>query len=309
MPRKVILDMDPGVDDAMGLCLALADPSLDVVAVTASGGNVSPRQATLNVQTIIEQVDPPRWPRIGAATPDQVLRTDARHLVGEDGFCGAHFNVAELHNRHTSVKVLADEIRASPGELTIIATGPLSNLASVLQAEPDLATEIGHLIILGGSVGGPGNITAAAEFNIYCDAESARQVFRSHVTKTIVPIDVSRRVMLELDVMDRLKKQSGRTAAFLAKILPGAFRLQRQWLGVEALYIHDVVAVVAAIRPELFTTEPMHGDVETCGELTLGATVFDRRRVSDNRPNMEVAIDLDVRGVKDFIAQTLAAAS
>ncbi len=89
MPRKVILDMDPGYDDAVALCLALASEELDVVAVTATGGNVGPRQASRNVQAIIEQVDPPRWPRIGSASTEQILRTDARHLHGDDGLCGA----------------------------------------------------------------------------------------------------------------------------------------------------------------------------------------------------------------------------
>lgn len=307
MPRKVILDMDPGVDDAVALCVALAEPEFELLAVTATGGNVGPKQATLNVQTIIEQVDPARWPRIGAATPDQLLRTDARHLMGPDGFCGANFPVAELHNRHTSIKVLSDEIRGAAGEVTVIATGPLSNIASVLQADPDLATEIGHLIILGGTVAGPGNITPAAEFNIFCDAESARQVFQSPVTKTLIPVDVSSQVMLGLDVLEKLKRSSSRTAQFLSKILPNAYRMQRQVLGLEALAVHDVVAVTAAMHPKLFTTEPLHGDVETAGELTHGATVFDRRIVTDSRPNMDVAVDIDADGVLRYILGRLEA--
>lgn len=308
MPRKVILDMDPGVDDAVALCLALAEPALDVVAVTATGGVVAPRQATLNVQTVIEQVDPPRWPRIGAALADQELRTDGRRLFGDNGFCGAHFEVSELHNRHNSIKVISDEVRKAPGQVTIVATGPLSNLAALLRAEPDIATEIGHLIVLGGTVEGPGDVTPAAQFNIYCDAESARLVFRSPVTKTLIPLDVSRRVMLGFDVLDRLSKRESRTARFLSKILPGAYRTHRQLLGIEGLYVHDVVAMVATMHPELFTTEPMHGDVETVGELTHGATVFDRRRVTENRPNMEVAVDIDAPAVLDVILRGLEAA-
>lgn len=308
MPRKVILDMDPGVDDAIALCVALAEPQIELLAVTATGGNVAPKQATRNVQTIIEQVDPPRWPRIGAASADQLLRTDARHLMGVDGLCGVDFPVAELHNRHPSIKVLSDEIRGAAGEVTVVATGPLSNIATLLKAEPDLATEIGHLIILGGTHSGPGNITPAAEFNIYCDAESARQVFQSPVTKTLIPVDVSSEVMLELDVLERLKQSESRTARFLAKILPNAFRMQRQVLGLEALAVHDVVAVTAAVRPDLFTTEPLHGDVETAGELTHGATVFDRRNVTSARPNMDVAVELQVDGVLQYILGRLEAA-
>ncbi|HJQ79092.1 MAG TPA: nucleoside hydrolase, partial [Lacipirellulaceae bacterium] len=163
MARRVILDMDPGIDDAVALCLALGDPSLDVVAVTATGGVITPDQATINVQAIVEQLDPPRWPRLGSASSEQILRCDARHLFGPDGLCGAHFAVAQRHHRHPSVKVICDEVRAAPGEVTIIATGPLSNIAAALQQQPDLAELIGHLIILGGTLAGPGNVTAAAE--------------------------------------------------------------------------------------------------------------------------------------------------
>ena len=185
MAKKVILDVDPGIDDAVAICLALADPSLDVLAITAVGGNVQPDQATRNVHTIIEQLDPPRWPRLGAASSERMLRVDARHLFGTDGFCGAHFPVAELHHQRPSVKVISDEVRGAPGEVTIIATGPLSNIAAALQQQPDLAEMIGQLVILGGTVSGPGNVTPTAEFNVYCDAEAARDVFRSPVTKTI----------------------------------------------------------------------------------------------------------------------------
>ncbi|MEX0611085.1 MAG: nucleoside hydrolase, partial [Pirellulales bacterium] len=174
MARKVILDMDPGFDDAVALCLALSEPALDVVAVTATGGTVSPDQATINVQAIVEQLDPPRWPRMGSAASDQILRADGRHLFGANGLCGAHFAVAQRHHRHSSVKVICDEVRSAPGEVTIVATGPLTNIAAALQQQPDLASIIGHLIILGGTIAGPGNVTAAAEFNIYCDAEAAR---------------------------------------------------------------------------------------------------------------------------------------
>ena len=114
MARKVILDVDPGIADAIALCMALFDPRLDVVAVTATGGNVGPKQATLNVQALVEQLDPQRWPRVGAADPEQLLVTDGRDLWGEDGLCGADFRVAELHHRHSAVKLISDEIKSIP---------------------------------------------------------------------------------------------------------------------------------------------------------------------------------------------------
>jgi inosine-uridine nucleoside N-ribohydrolase len=128
MARKVILDVDPGIDDAVAVALALFDPRLDVLAVTATGGNVAPQQATLNIQTIVEQLDPPRLPRLGAAPLDSPLPEDGRQLHGSDGLGNAGFPVAELHNMHPAEKVLCDEVRAAPEEVTIIASGPLTNI-------------------------------------------------------------------------------------------------------------------------------------------------------------------------------------
>jgi inosine-uridine nucleoside N-ribohydrolase len=297
MARKVILDMDPGIDDAVALCVALGEPSLDVVAVTATGGAVTPERSTLNVQAIVEQLDPPRWPRLGAAASDQILRLDGPHLFGSDGLCGVHFPVAQRHHRHSSVKVICDEARTAPGEVTIVATGPLSNIAAALQQQPDLASIVGHLIILGGTLAGPGNVTAAAEFNIYSDAEAARSVFR----KTLIPIDVSRRVTMNLDLLDKIPADETRCGHLLRKLLPSAFRAYRQQLGMEGIHLHDAVAVVAAARPDLFKMERMYGDVEVDGTLTYGATVFDRRRHPDCQPNMDVAVDLDAAAVADCI--------
>jgi purine nucleosidase len=305
MARKLILDSDPGIDDAVAISLALADPRLEVLAVTAVGGNVGAEQTTRNVQTIVEQLDPPRWPRLGAATCERMMRVDARHVFGADGLCGAEFPVAELHHQRPSVKVLCDEIRTSPSEITVVATGPLSNIAAALQQQPDLASVIGHLIIMGGTLSGPGNITASAEFNIYCDAEAARDVFRSPVTKTLIPLDVTSQVLFGFETLEQIPGNSSRTGRLLGRIMPGAFRAYRQQLGVEGIYLHDAIAVVLATDPELFTTEPMHGDVETDGTLTHGATVFDRRRHPESRPNMDVVTGLDAGAVKDRIFRVL----
>jgi len=265
-----------------------------------------PDQATRNVQTLIEQLDPRRLPRIGAADPKQALRTDGRELCGVDGLCGANFRVAELHHRHPSCKVIADEIRAAPGEVTILACGPLSNLAAVFQREPDLATQVGHLLIVGGTLAGPGpgNVTAAAEFNIFCDAEAARIVFRSPVTKTLLPLDVSCSVAWHYGLFDQLPDESKGVGRVLRAILPGAFRTFRQRLGRESLDVPEVVAVVAAMHPELLTTQPLFCDVEVSGELTHGATVLDRRQIPDGQPNMDVAIDLDVDAAIDCILRS-----
>lgn len=305
MSKKILLDVDPGIADAVALCLALGDPALEVVAVTATGGNVSPHQATRNVQALVEQLDPVRWPRVGAADPDQVLRTDNRELCGEDGLCGAEFRLAELHHIHSSVKVIADEIRTAPGDVTIIAGGPLSNIAAVLKIEPDLAMQVRHLIIVGGTYQGSGDVTAAAEFNVFCDATAAQYVFGMPMTKTLLPLDVSSTAVLNLDCLSQLSNNSSRTGRVLGAVLPGAFRAFRQRLGVEGLFVPEAIAVVATLRPDLITTEPMYCDVEVAGELTHGETVFDRRRNSPVRPNMEVVVELDAEGAIDHLTRSL----
>jgi purine nucleosidase len=309
MARKIILDVDAGIDDAVAMCIALGDPSLDVLAVTATGGTVSPDQATLNVQAIVEHLDPPRWPRLGMASTEQMLRADGRHIFGANGLCGAHFAVARRHHQHSSVKVICDEVRSAPGEVTIVCTGPLTNIAAALQQQPDLDSLVSHLILMGGTLAGPGNVTAAAEFNIYCDAEAAQTVFRSPITKTLIPIDLSSRITLNLDLLEKLPNEDTRPGSLLRKLLPGAFRAYRQQLGMEGIHLHDAVAIVAAVKPSLFTMQRMHGDVETDGTLTYGATVFDRRRLPESQPNMDVAVDMDAAAVTGCILESLTRAA
>ncbi len=309
MARTVSLDVDPGIDDAMVLCMALFDPSLEVLAVTAVGGNVPPAQATRNVQAIIEQLDPPRWPRIGGASaPEEGLPVDGRYLHGIDGLGGANFEVAELHHVHPSEKVICDQIRDQPeGTVTIVALGPLTNIARAFVHDPELPRAIGRIVITGGTVSGPGNITPAAEFNFYCDPQSARAVFRSPSTKIVVPLDVTNRIVLTYDLFNRLPDETTRVGRFLRKILPPAFRGYRQQFGLEGIHVHDSVAMMSVLHPELFTTREMAGDVETRGELTAGMTVFDRRRMPIWQNNMEVVVEMHkdavveaiVRGVND----------
>jgi inosine-uridine nucleoside N-ribohydrolase len=309
MPRKVIIDCDPGIDDAVALTLALFDPRLEVLAVTAVVGNVSAEQATRNVQAVIEQLDPPRMPRIGAAT-NSVYATGnhAYHIHGHDGLGNAGFIVSELARQHLSEKLICDEVKSAPGEVTLICLGPLTNLARVLSRDPEMASQLGRLVIMGGSVNGIGNVTRCAEFNFHFDPLAAREVFRSAATKTIVPLDVTTQVSWSLNLLEQLPPETTRAGAFLRKILPFAFRAYRHELGLETIHLHDAVAIAAAIHPELFATRELEGDVETQGELTRGMTIFDRRPTAMSRSDLEVALEVDVNGVTDCIVRGLAEA-
>ncbi len=309
MTRKVIIDCDPGIDDAIVLCMALFDPRIEVVAVTAVEGNVSAHQATRNIQTIIEQLDPPRLPRVGVATEiEDAPATDGTSLHGDDGLGNSGFRTSELHHQHPSDKIICDEVHSAPDEVTILCLGPLTNVARALKRDPDLGPVISQVVIAGGSVGAGGNVTPAAEFNMYYDSVSARSVFRSAMTKTLVPLDVSREVALTFDVMEELPDDTTPVGRFLHAIMPFAFRAHHQVLGQEGFCLPAAIALLALVQPELFHCEEMAGDVETRGDITKGATIFDRRPQALWRPNMEVATELDPVAATDCIVRSLASA-
>ena len=303
MPKKVVLDVDPGIGDAMVLCLALFDPAVEVIAVTSTGGNVSPQVASRNLHAIIEYLDPPRLPRIGFGTePDDGLPVDGRHVHGIDGLGGTVLPSAALLSQHLAEKVICDAIRFAPDEVTVITLAPLTNLARAFQRDQELPQLIDRVVIMGGALDVAGNITPAAEFNIYCDPAAAKLVFQSPCTKTLIPLDVTNRITFHLGHFDQLPSESTKIGHFLRGILMPAFRAYRQCFGLEGIHIHDMITYMAAIHPELFTTKEVAGNVETIGELTRGMTVFDRRRVPDWPSNMEVAYFIEK---DDVIQRTL----
>ena len=306
MARKVIIDCDPGIDDAIALTIALFDPRLEVVAVTAAAGNVAAAQSSRNVQAIIERLDPVRFPRVGAASPpDSSPSVDGRRVHGEDGLGNAGYVVSQLHHQHPSEKLICDAVRAAPNEVSILCLGPLTNVARAFQRDPELPRLVHRLIMMGGSVGGIGNVTPAAEFNMFVDAASAHSVFRSKVTKTLVPLDVTSQVRFTLDFVNQLPSESTRAGGLLHHVVPYLFRSFHQTLGQESFYLHDVVALLAALEPELFESQEMAGEVETVGQFTTGMTIFDRRPKPTWRPNMEVITDVRVNALTKSIVRGL----
>lgn len=298
MPRKIVLDVDPGFVDAMVLSIALFDPEVEVLAVTSVGGNVPPALAAKNLQAILEFLDPPRLPRIGiGAAPEQGLPVDARHVHGIDGLCGTSLPVAELRTQHPAEKVICDAVRSSPDMVTVVALGPLTNIARAFQRDPELPQLIDHLVIQGGCIKGPGNITPVAEFNMYCDPNAAKLVLNALCTKILVPLDVTNPIMLTLGHLSQLPSEETKLGAFLRRILMPGFRVYRQNYALEGIHIHDLLTYMVATRPNLWTVQEMAGDVETEGLITRGMTVFDRRPIRDWRLNMGVVGQIDSEAV------------
>src|SRR4051794_22057699 len=194
MADKVILVADPGIDAAFAITLALNDPGLEVLALAATAGNVSSDSATRNVHVVVEQLDPPRWPRIGAALPIEYDRK-AVELHGPDGLGGLDFPCVRLHHALLSDKLISDTIHQYPNEVSILQMGPATVLARALDRDPDLARMISRIVLVGGTHREPGDASAAAEFHFWCDPEAARQVIRCGAPVTLLPLDVTRKLI------------------------------------------------------------------------------------------------------------------
>jgi len=308
-PRKVIIDCDPGIDDAAALAMALFDPRLEVVAVTAVGGSVGPEQATSNVQSVVSFLDPPRLPRLGVAPSDTATFETPHGLHGSDGLGGAELPRVQLHGGHQSEKVIWECIKAHPREITILALGPLSNVARVFKRDPSIVELVAGLVISGGTAHASGNASAVSDFNFLADPQAARLVIREPVKKTLVPLETTSQVLLGFEFLDQLPREVFRAGHLLRRMLPHAFRAHRQLLGSEGIWLHDVVSLVALTNPELFERTTVAADVETAGDLTAGMLVVDRRQTSPSRPNCDLLIGCDAAAITDCILRSFAAAA
>lgn len=306
MARKIIIDCDPGIDDAVAICTALFDPRLEVLAITPTAGTVSAEQATTNVTSIVGQLDPARYPRIGKATAaENAPVMHDNYLHGNDGLGGCALEPPSRQHQIPSDKVIAELLHQHPNEVTLVCLGPLTNLARLSRRDPGTLSLINNVIISGGSVTQPGNASPIAERNMFFDAESAAEVMDSPTTKSLVPLDVTEQVLFGVQLLEQLPSKFTRAGAFLHKVLPFAFRTAHEKLGRELIPLYDPTTLLALLEPELFSWENMAGKVETRGELTRGATVFDQRLRPEWPMNMEVAVGVDEQESKSAILRGL----
>ncbi len=306
MAHKVILDLDPGIPDAVALAIALFHPRLEVVAVTACAGSVSPEQATRNVQGLIEYLDPPRWPRLGGAPLGHTSwLPDHQELYGPQGLGPLRLPVAELHHVHSADKVIIEEVRAAPEEVTVVCLGPLTNLAQALQRDPAVEGLIGRVMMYGGTYLGPGDVGPVVEFNMACDPLAAQRVFHSRTTKTLLPLDTALQVEFSLELFQTIPSQQTRLGRLLHPMLGYLFRRYRERRGREGIFLPEVVALATLLYPQWSLTQFLPGDVETSGELTTGATIFDRRPNPHWTPNVDVITQVDAQEVREFVNRAL----
>ena len=272
--QKVIIDTDPGVDDAFALLLAMRSPELKVLAVTAVAGNV-PLNVTLpNALRLVEIAAHSDIPVAGgSASPLTRKLVTAAYAHGNNGLAGVEFPAAKLAPvKEPAADLICRLVRENPGEISVIGIGPLTNVALALRQDPEIASKIRSIVLMGGSLSG-GNVTPAAEFNFYVDPEAASVVFDSGVPIRMVGLDVTRKVTLTEQHVDALRAGKGRVSEAAARIAEAVVKMAHgeKWHGGPNL--HDPLAVSSMIDPDILTFEDYHVEIETLGSITAGESV------------------------------------
>lgn len=312
MTQKIIIDADPGIGDALAVLVAMADPSIDVLGLTAVAGSVSGVQATRNLHYLIGLADPLRHPRVGQS---DITEASADHipsgmplqqsLNGRLGLGEVDPRVPDLHNRRESPKLIVDLVREHPNEVRILTFGPLTNVAMAFDLDPDLPLLLNGVICLGGVMRQSGDVTPTSEFNFWSDPQAARTVMRSPVGKILIPLDVCNDPGLTFDDIDNLSGliPSTPVGEFMIGLMQFAVRANRQFLPREEVPIPAAVVVAVAAHSAKFMTESVALDVETTGELTSGMTIADRRPYGTRQTNAEVVTQIDAPAVIDYFCR------
>jgi inosine-uridine nucleoside N-ribohydrolase len=301
MPTAILHDCDPGHDDAIALLLALASPELEVVGVTTVAGNQTLEKTTANAIRVLDLVGRDDVPvAAGAAAPLVREPYVAAHVHGETGLDGPDLPPPKREPRQEhAVDFLADEIRARKGAVTLVPTGPLTNVALLLALHPDARPE--RIVLMGGAIA-EGNTTPAAEFNIWADPEAAARVFASGIDITMVGLDVTHKALFTKRHEEKLMGLVGETVKALLSFYGEFHRRQYGWEGSP---IHDAVAMAHVIRPDLLETAEHGVQIDTGPELSRGRTYVDVWGRAQWEPNAHVAVGIDSEGFLDFLVERL----
>jgi len=309
-PRKIIIDTDPGQDDAFAILLALASPEdVDVLGIVAVAGNVPLALTQKNTRMICELAGKPAT-RVFAGCDRPLKRklVTAEHVHGKTGLDGPVLPepVMPLQDQH-GVDFIIETLRREPAHsVTLCPLGPLTNIAQAFLQAPDVVGRVQQIVLMGGAYFEVGNITPAAEFNIYVDPEAAEIVFESGVPLVVMPLDVTHKVLTtraRVEAFRGLGSEVGRVAAEWADFFE---RFDMEKYGSEGGPLHDPTVVAYLIRPDLFKGRHINVEIETGSELTLGMTVADWWGVSGRAVNAFFVGDVDAQGFFDLLTERLA---
>jgi inosine-uridine nucleoside N-ribohydrolase len=306
MKHKIILDCDPGHDDAIAILLAAHHPAIDLLAITTVAGNQSVEKTAQNALKICSLAKIRHVP-VAQGMERPLIRPAqyAANIHGVSGLDGPHLPDPdiELVSQH-AVDLIIDLLMHSDGDVTLVPTGPLTNIATAMRREPAIIPRINAISLMGGAIG-LGNTTPAAEFNIWCDPEAAAVVFGCGRPIMMVPLEVTHQALATDDVLQRLRR-SGRTVAIISADLLAFFAgTYQRVFGFSSPPLHDPCAVAAVIEPDILRSHSMHVEIETTGIWTAGRTVCDVYGQWNMEANAHVGYALDVPRFWEMVISTL----
>ena len=299
-PRKIIIDTDPGQDDAVAILLALASPEeVEVLGITAVAGNVPLPLTEKNARIICELAGKPQT-RVfaGCDAPLKRKLVTAEHVHGKTGLDGPQMAdpVMPLQDQH-AVDFIVDTLRReAPHSVTLCPLGPLTNIATAFQRAPDIIARVQQIVLMGGAYFEVGNITPAAEFNIYVDPEAAEIVFKSGVPLVVMPLDVTHKALTNRKRVEAFRALGTEPGRMVAEWTDFFERFDMAKYGSEGAPLHDPCVIAYLIRPELFAGRHINVEIETQSELTLGMTVADWWGVTDRKANALFMGSVDTEG-------------
>jgi purine nucleosidase len=305
-PRKIIIDTDPGQDDAAAIMLALGSPELDILGITTVAGNVPLSRTSTNARIILEFCSRPDVKVFaGADRPIARPLVTAEHVHGKTGLDGPELHEPEmpLQAQH-AVDFIIETLKREPsGTVTLCTLGPLTNIALALEKAPEIAGRVRELVMMGGGFFEGGNITPAAEFNIYVDPEAAAAVFRSGIPIVMMPLDVTHKVLTLKSRVAKLRTIGSRPAIALVEMLEFFERFDLEKYGSDGGPLHDPTVIAYLLKPELFSGRDCNVEVETASPLTVGMTVVDWWQVTGRKHNARVMKDIDADGFFALLAE------
>ncbi|HLH62164.1 MAG TPA: nucleoside hydrolase [Ktedonobacteraceae bacterium] len=306
MKHKIILDCDPGHDDAIAILLAAHHPDIELLAITTVAGNQSVEKTTLNALKVCSLAGIRDVPV--ARGMDRPLVRPAKHapdIHGESGLDGPHIPEPEIElaPQH-AVELLIDLLLNSGGDITLVPTGPLTNIAAAMRREPGILPKIAGISLMGGAIG-LGNVTPAAEFNIHTDPEAAAIVFSCGRPITMSTLEVTHQALATEEILSCLREAHRPVATFAADLLDFFAGRYRDKFGFPAAPVHDPCAVAAVVDPTILKAHDMHVEIETRGEWTSGRTVCDVYDTWGKAPNARVGYALEVKRFWDMVISTI----
>ena len=300
MPKRILFDTDPGIDDACAILLALASPEVSIEGLSIVHGNCSLDQATRNALSLLELANASHIPVArGCNLPLIQPSLLAPETHGDSGLGYAHLPEPRIRplGQH-AVDFLIERILSSPGEITLVALGPLTNVALAIRQEPSIIECLKELIIMGGAIRHEGNTTALAEFNTYVDPHAAHIVYQAGIQATLVPLDVTYRCILTPYDVELLKCTDSPITKFVVDATRFYMEFHDEYQKIEGCVINDPLALALAFAPELCTYQELPVDVDLSGGISMGKTVADFYNYGKKPANLRVALDVRAR---DFI--------